>query len=112
MGTRKTKIKMKTYIITYQLRNREKAYDDFYNAIKENMPEYRHAMESVWIVRSDKTAGEIVKLLSPHLYFLQSHCDMIFVSEINKENVDGMIAKSYWPFITDKDEMKDEEKMG
>lgn len=112
MGAGKTKIKMKTYIITYYLRNREKDYDGFYNAIKENMPEYRHVMESVWVVKSDKTAGEIVKLLSPHLYFLQSHCDMIFVGELDKENVDGMIAKSYWPFITDKEEKKDEEKMG
>ena len=99
MGTRKTKIKMKTYIITYYLRNREKDYDDFYNAIKENMPEYRHVMESVWIVKSDKTAGEIVHLLLPHLYLGSPRANSIFVAEINAENIEGLIGKSHWDFL-------------
>lgn len=103
---------MKTYIIAYQLRNREKAYDDFYNAIKENMPDYRHVLEDMWIVKSDKTADEITRLLLPRLYLGSSRADSIFVAEINAENAEGLIGKSHWPFITDKEEEKDEEKMG
>ena len=103
---------MKTYIITYWLRNREKVYDDFYDAIKENMPDYRHVLEDMWIVKSDKTADEITNLLLPHLYLGSPRADSIFVAEINAENAEGLIGKSHWSFITDKEEEKDEEKMG
>jgi hypothetical protein len=37
------------------------------------------------------------------------------VAEIDRTNVEGMIAKSLWPFITDKKEgdgKEDKEKMG
>lgn len=87
----------------------------FYDAIKENMPEYRHIMETTWIVKSDKTATEIRGLLMPYLHFENFDCDSIFVAEINKENVSGMLAKSFWPFITDKkkeNDKEDKEKMG
>ncbi len=84
----------------------------FYDAIKENMPECRHIMETAWIVKSDKTATEIRDLLIPYLHFENYDCDTLFVAEIDKTNVEGMIAKSLWPFITDKVEKKDEEKMG
>lgn len=103
---------MKKYIITYHLRNKEKNYDSFYDTIKTNMPEYRHVLEDLWFVKSDKTANEIVSLLLPHLYFGPLRADSIFVAEINAENVEGLIGKSHWPFITDKVENKDEKKMG
>ena len=103
---------MKKYIITYHLRNKEKNYDSFYDTIKANMPEYRHVLEDLWFVKSDKTANEIVHLLLPHLYFGPLRADSIFVAEINAENVEGLIGKSHWSFITDKEEEKDEEKMG
>lgn len=105
------KIKMKKYIITYYLRNKEKNYDSFYDTIKTNMPEYRHVLEDMWIVKSDRTADEITHLLLPHLYLGSPRADSIFVAEINAKNVEGLIGKSYWSFITDKDEEKDEEKM-
>ena len=115
LGTKKTKIKMKKYIIAYTIRNTSMDYMPFYEAIKVNFPEHRHIMENAWVINSDKTAQEIVGLLKPYLRFSNLSCDMLFVSEINKENVDGMLATSYWPFITDKeksDDKKGEEKMG
>ena len=51
----------------------------------------------------------------PHLHFGNYDCDTLFVAEIDKTNVDGMIAKSLWPFITDKkegDDKEGKEKMG
>lgn len=106
------KTKMKKYIITYHFRNNSRNYSSFYEAIKTNFPENKHIIESAWIVNSDKTAKEISKLLTPHLHFENYDCDTLFVAEIDKTNVEGMIAKSAWPFITDKEEKKDEEKMG
>ena len=100
---------MKKYIITYCLRNTSKDYFPLYEAIKVNMPEYKHITESAWIVNTDKTAKEIRDLLVPYLYFTDHTCDMLFVGEINKENVDGMLAKSCWPFITDKEDKENKE---
>ena len=103
---------MKKYIITYHFHSNSRNYSSFYEAIRTNFPENKHIMEPTWIVNSDKTAKEISQLLIPHLHFEKYDCDTLFVAEIDKTNVEGMIAKSLWPFITDKEEKKDEEKMG
>ena len=100
---------MKKYIITYHFRSNSRNYSPFYEAIKTNFPENRHIIESAWIVNSDKTAKEISQLLIPHLHFENHDCDTLFVAEIDKTNVEGMIGKSLWPFITDKKENDDEE---
>lgn len=106
---------MKKYIIAYHFRSSTRNYSSFYDEIKESFPESKHILEDAWIVNSDKTAGEITKLLIPHLHFENYDCDSLFVAEIDKTNVDGMLAKSLWPFITDKKEngnKEDKEKVG
>ena len=111
---------MKTYIITYNLKNPSKDYMPFYNAIKNNVDDYRHIMETVWVVKTDKTATELRDKLMPFMTFENYHCDTLFIAEINghtPESADGMIATSYWMFINDtggkKDDNKeDEEKVG
>lgn len=100
------KKEMKKYIITYHFHDNSRNYFPFYEAIKENLPENRHVLEDVWIVNSDKTAKEIVQILMPYLHFENYDCDMLFVAEIDKTNVEGMIAKSLWPFITDEEKEK------
>ena len=106
---------MKKYIITYHFHSNARNYSSFYEEIKKSFPESRHITESAWIVNSDKTAGEITKLLIPHLHFEDYDCDALVVAEIDKTNVDGMIGKSLWPFITDKEEdgnKEDKKKVG
>lgn len=105
---------MKKYIITYHFRDNAYDYTKFYEAIKVNMPEYRHITEEAWIVNSDKTAKEIADILRPHLHFTDYTCDSLFVAEIDKTNVEGWLGKSLWPFITDKkeDDEEDKEKVG
>ena len=100
---------MKTYIISYNLRSSYRNYSDFYDAIKTNMPENRHILETAWIVKTDLTAKEILNLLTPHLHFADYDCDTIFVSEINKDNMNGLIASTLWPFIKG-EENNDKEK--
>lgn len=106
---------MKKYIITYDFRNSLLDYMPFYEALKVNMPESRHILETAWVVNTDKTASEIVELLKPYLHSAHLSCDLLFVAEINKDNVDGRLAMTFWPFITDKeksDDKKGEEKVG
>ena len=74
---------MKRYIIAYDFYNDERDYSPFYEEIKKNFPEHRRIMKYAWIVRCDKTAREIVKLLAPYLYFKDDDSDSLFVTEIN-----------------------------
>ena len=85
---------MKKYIITYFLRSNSENYIPFYEAIKVNFPEYRHIMEPVWIVKTDKSAKEIMGAIHPKL----KQGDAIFVTEMGGD-YEGMIAKSMWDFI-------------
>ena len=98
---------MKKYIITYTFRDLTRDYMDFYQAIKENVEDYRHIMEDAWIVKTDKTAKELRDILMPYMTFSERSCDMLFVGELGKD-LDGMIAKSYWEFM--KDEENDNER--
>ena len=66
----------------------------FYEAIKVNFPEYRHITESAWIVKTDKTAKEIMDAIYPKL----KQGDSIFVTEMGSD-FEGMIGKSMWEFI-------------
>ena len=100
---------MKKYIITYHFRDKTRDHSSFYNAITTNFPENKHIIEPAWIVNSDKTAVEITRLLTPHLHFEGRDCDSLFVAEIDKTNVEGMLAMSLWSFITDKKKDNGEE---
>lgn len=82
---------MKRYIIAYDFYNDDRHYSPFYEEIKKNFPEHRRIMKYAWIVRCDKTAREIVKLLVPYLYFKDDDSDSLFVAEINGTNVEGML---------------------
>lgn len=106
---------MKKYIITYDFRNSLLDYMPFYKALKVNMPENKHILETAWVVNTDKTASEIVELLQPYLHSAHLSCDLLFVAEINKDNVGGRLAMPFWPFITDKkkeNDKEDKEKVG
>ena len=100
---------MKTYIIAYHFSSNARNYMPFYDAIKENMPECRHIMETAWIVKSDKTATEIRDLLMPYLHFENFDCDSIFIGEITGD-ADGMLPTHCWKFINERNE-EDKEKM-
>ena len=101
---------MKRYIITYTFRDMTRNFMDFYDAIKENVEDYRHIMESAWIVKTDKTAKELRDALMPFMTFKDHCCDFLFVGELG-DDCDGMIAKSYWEFFKD-DSKEDKEKVG
>lgn len=49
---------MESYIITYDLKNSSKNYDDLIDKIK-NYPKWAHVNESVWVVKSNTSATDI-----------------------------------------------------
>lgn len=95
---------MKTYIITYDLKDTSKDYMPLYDAIKslsDNYDPWQHFLESAWLVRTELTAKEISEKLMPHL------CDnknLLFVSEIDLDNNDGWIGVPTWKWLKNEKE--------
>lgn len=94
---------MKTYIITYDLKDswKNRDYSDFYSAIKEISFEdpFQHVCESSWLVKTEMTAEEIFNKLFPIL----GKENILFVSEINLENKAGWIFKPLWDWFKKED---------
>ena len=64
-------------IITYDLCNEEKNYDDLYEYIK-SFSEYAHITESVWIITTDKKC----KTIRDEINGIVDSDDKIFVAEL------------------------------
>lgn len=57
---------MASRLISYDLSKPGRNYDDLYEAIKA-LGTWWHCLESVWIVETGKTCGQVRDELSPHL---------------------------------------------
>ena len=91
------------YILTYNLRNFEHDYADLYSAIKNNCDEYHHFMESSWFIKTDMSAKEFEKKISPYFLTNHGHCDTWFIAELpDNENREGMMGTSAWKFLKEK----------
>lgn len=87
---------MKTYIITYDLKESNNGYNYmlFYDAIK-SLKNWEHFCEAAWFVKSNLTANEIFNILKPTL----DNNSLLFVTEINIDNKAGWIHKNIWPWL-------------
>ena len=88
----------KAYIISYNLAHSQQDYSRLYETIKSEFHENRHILENSWIVKTEKNASEIAKILTECLN-LDSPSDLFFVSEINPLNVGGMAPVYIWDWI-------------
>ncbi len=85
---------MKLYIITYGIKDFSHDYAEFYEVIKSNYPEWKHFVESGWLIKTEDTAAEICAKLLPKM----ANRDSIFIAEVG-EDKEGLIAKSIWEWI-------------
>ena len=85
---------MKNYIITYQIRNPWEYYGDFYDAIKKNYPEYQHALEESWFIKTDDEPQKIIDNIKSYL----KKNDSVFVVEITDKYA-GWMPKSLWKWL-------------
>ena len=88
----------KAYIISYNLAHSHQDYSRLYETIKSEFHENRHILENSWIVKTEKSASEIAKILTGCLN-LDSPSDLFFVSEINPLNAGGMAPVYIWDWI-------------
>ena len=85
---------MRTYIIVYQLRDSWADYSKFYETLKEHYEDNVHFMETAWLVRTENSAEDILKVLRDKVRVR----DSIFVAEIT-ENMDGFVTGGLWRWL-------------
>lgn len=86
---------LKKYSISYDLRQPGRSYTDLYDAIKKCDTNCQHPLESNWYIRSSLSAQEIYSSLRPHI----DDNDLLFVVEINSNNQQGWMLRTFWNWI-------------
>lgn len=81
------------YAINYELTRSWREYDDLFLAIK-GCGNWRHYLDSTWIVESNLNARGIYSLLRPHLY----NDDIILVIGVTQE-YDGWLPLDAWTWL-------------
>ena len=76
---------MDSFLITYDLTRPHHLYPQLWEAISA-FGSTCHCLDSVWVVKSDKTVSEIADLLSRHV----EEMDAVFVAKLTKEEVAGI----------------------
>lgn len=81
------------YAITYELSRPGREYDDLYMAIK-SCGNWRHYLNSTWLVECNQDARGIYSRLKPHMY----DDDIILVIGVTQE-YDGWLPLDAWTWI-------------
>lgn len=81
---------MTIHLITYDLNRKGQDYDALYKAI-QSQGEHIHPMQNLWLVRSDKTNGEIRDALKEHI----DPNDDVWVSTVTRWAASGLSDGTY-----------------
>ena len=85
---------MSLYIIAYDLNNPGKDYTKLFQSI-ESLGDALHIQKSVWLLKTDNNADSIVNFLRENM----NDNDILFVSELNKNNYQGWMNRTYWEWL-------------
>lgn len=88
----------KFYVISYDLKTPGRDYTSLYDAIK-SYKEWRHPLESTWIILTSETANDISEKLRSDGKMDSS--DLLFVCALDINNRQGWLDKSIWEWIRD-----------
>lgn len=86
---------MTLYLISYELRNREKNYSTFYDSIKNMGNDSCQCMTSLWLIYSNLTSVEIYNQLKP----LLEDTDNLFIGATEYENIAGWVSSDTIEFL-------------
>lgn len=87
---------MKKYLITYDLKDANRNYNDLYNVIKD-FGDVQHPLESTWVVKTDTyTANTISDMLLEKM----DKYDSLFVIRVDSTvEHQGWLPKSFWEWF-------------
>ncbi len=85
-----------TYLIAYDINDQLRDYAPLRDAIQA-LGDWQHPMESVWFVKSDKSAADIAAVLKPHINLKYDH---LFVTHIPFGAPSaGWMQKIFWRWL-------------
>lgn len=87
---------MNAYLITYDLKSSSKDYSNLYTKIKE-IGDWQHPLDSVWLVKSDKSANEIFGGLREE----KDEKDLLLVVRVELSDIQGWLSKTFWNWVND-----------
>lgn len=84
---------MKSYLITYDLKNPNRNYDGLHNAIK-GLGHWWHYLESTWII---KTNNNLVQIQNALLSQIDQNDRLLVIQVVNQKT--GWLTKDAWDWI-------------
>jgi len=86
---------MKTFIISYDLRNKNKDYTDLFSEIKKENKWWRY-LDNAWIIRTDFNTKELSERL---ISKMDKELDNLLVVEVDIKYANGWLPKEAWDWI-------------
>lgn len=90
----------KFYVISYDLKNPGREYDNLFNTIKTLDGEWKHPLESVWLLYTTMDANKISDALRKD--DIMDTNDLLFVCQLNAEDRQGWLDATVWQWIREK----------
>jgi len=88
---------MAVYMIGYDL-NKDKDYNELYDAIKSSYPTYWHHLDSTWLVDTTNDAKTIKEKIKPHI----DDDDSLLIMRVTSD-YSGWLTEKAWKWIKDRD---------
>ncbi|MDU5083010.1 hypothetical protein [uncultured Tissierella sp.] len=90
---------MTSYLISCNLKNKDKNYENLYGKIKESSYDnaWWHYLDSTWIIKSDLSLSEITSNLTSTI----DKNDCLLVIEV-KNTYNGWLPKDAWDYLRDR----------
>lgn len=86
---------MNKYLITYDLKNNSRNYDDLFYAIK-SLGAWWHYLDSTWIVKTNLTSSRIWPYLSNHI----TTTDRLLIVKIDFNDKWGWLSQDAWDWLS------------
>lgn len=93
---------MKKFAITYDLKQPGRNYSALYDAIRSLAGDgnWRHPLESVWIVRLDDTFTS--QSVFEAIHGQMDENDSLFIFDVTQSDRQGWLPQSFWKWMKDK----------
>ena len=90
---------MRVLLIAYSLKGKESEYDHLFEVIKNSGTKWWHYLDSVWLIKTNKTADELGKELS-EVVRKSEHKDHVMVIEVVGFS-QGFMPSVAWDWINE-----------
>ncbi|KKB93968.1 MULTISPECIES: hypothetical protein [Bacillus] len=87
---------MGVYLVTYDLNKSGQNYDGLYKKLKQ-FKDYKHIMESCWLIQTNNNADGIFEHLKSEL----DSNDRLLITRITADR-QGWLSKDHWQWIRDR----------